>query len=181
MEVVRFQTRFFGRLNGAELVGAAAVLTVGFLLVRSGTSTIGTATAAALYFINLFGPINQVLFLLDTVQSAGASLARIVGVADLPPARTPGRVTRPVDAGIAVKGVSFGYVDGHLVLDGVDLDVEPGTTVALVGASGAGKTTLAKLVAGVHPPTAGAVRIGGASLDEPGPVSGRERDAAVRP
>jgi ATP-binding cassette subfamily C protein len=179
MEVVRFQTRFFGRLNGAELVGAAAVLTVGFLLVRSGTATIGTATAAALYFINLFGPINQVLFLLDTVQSAGASLARIVGVADLPPARTPGRVTRPVDAGIAVKGVSFGYVDGHLVLDGVDLDVEPGTTVALVGASGAGKTTLAKLVAGVHPPTAGAVRIGGVSLDEQGPDIVRETVALV--
>jgi ATP-binding cassette, subfamily C, bacterial len=179
MEVVRFQTRFFGRLNGAELVGVAAVLTVGFLLVRGGTATIGTATAAALYFINLFGPINQVLFLLDTAQSAGAGLARIIGVADLPRPQRPDRAVRPVDAGVAVKGVSFGYVDGHLVLDDVDLDIAPGTTVALVGASGAGKTTLAKLVAGVHVPTAGTVRIGGATLDEQGPDVVRETVALI--
>ncbi|TQM11719.1 ABC transporter ATP-binding protein [Pseudonocardia kunmingensis] len=179
MEVVRFQTRFFGRLNGAELVGAAAVLTTGFLLVRGGTATIGTATAAALYFINLFTPVNQVLFLLDTVQSAGAGLARIVGVADLPQAPAPARAARPADTGITVKGVSFGYVDGHLVLDDVDLEVDPGTTVALVGSSGAGKTTLAKLVAGVHAPRAGTVRIGDAPLPELGADGIRETVALI--
>lgn len=179
LDVVRFQTRFFGRLNGAEFVGVAAVLAVGFWLVRDGSASIGTASAAALYFINLFGPINQVLFLLDTAQSATASLARIVGVADLPPQERPAAPVRPVDAGVSTKGVGHSYVEGHPVLDGVDLDLEPGSRVALVGASGAGKTTLAKLVAGVHLPTTGTVRIGGATLEEQGPDVVRETVALI--
>jgi ATP-binding cassette, subfamily C, bacterial len=170
LRVVRLQTRFFGRLNLAEFVGVAAVLAAGFLLVRSGTASIGTASAAALYFINLFSPINQVLFLLDTVQSAAASLARIVGVADLPPERQPEHPVHPVDSRVRTKSLGHAYVEGHDVLDGVDLDIAPGMRVALVGASGAGKTTLAKLVAGVHRPTRGTVDIGGAALDEQGPA-----------
>ena len=92
--VIRLQTRFFGRLNLAEFIGLAAVLAAGFLLVRGGRATIGTASAAALYFINLFGPINQVLFLLDDAQSAAASLARLVGVADLPAEQRPADARR---------------------------------------------------------------------------------------
>jgi ATP-binding cassette subfamily C protein len=179
LTVVRFQTRFFGRLNGAEFVGAAAVLAVGFVLVRSGATTIGTASAAALYFINLFGPVNQVLFLLDTAQAAGASLARIVGVADLPVRQEPAEPLRPVDSRVAVKGLAHAYVPDHPALDGVDLDIEPGSTVALVGTSGAGKTTLAKLVAGVHEPGAGSVRIGGATHAEQGPEVVRETVALI--
>ncbi|MHA6794024.1 ABC transporter ATP-binding protein [Pseudonocardia bannensis] len=179
LRVVRLQTGFFGRLNVAEFVGAAAVLTTGFLLVREGAVSIGTASAAALYFINLFTPVNQVLFLLDTVQSAGASLARIVGVADLPAERQPEHPVRPVDASVRTKGLGHSYVDGHVVLDGVDLDIAPGTRVALVGASGAGKTTLAKLLAGVHRPSRGTIDIGGADLDEQGPAVLRETIALI--
>jgi ATP-binding cassette, subfamily C, bacterial len=179
MRVVRLQTGFFGRLNIAELIGVAAVLTTGFLLVRAGSVSIGTASAAALYFINLFGPINQVLFLLDTAQSAGASLARIVGVADLPAEQQPERPVRPVDAAVRAKGLGHAYVDDHVVLDGVDLDIAAGSRVALVGASGAGKTTLAKLLAGVHRPTRGTVDIGGAGLDEQGVAVRRETIALV--
>lgn len=179
LRVIRMQTSFFGRLNLAEFIGAAAVLAVGFLLVRSGTASIGAASAAALYFINLFGPINQVLFLLDTAQSAAASLGRIIGVADLPAEEQPARPVRPADAGVRIKGVDHSYMDGQPVLSAVDLDVEPGTTVALVGASGAGKTTLAKLVAGVHRPAAGTVAIGGATLDEQGPAVIRETVALI--
>jgi ATP-binding cassette, subfamily C, bacterial len=179
MRVVRLQTGFFGRLNIAELIGVAAVLTTGFLLVRAGSASIGTASAAALYFINLFGPINQVLFLLDTAQSAGASLARIVGVADLPAEQQPERPVRPVDAVVRAKGLGHAYVDDHVVLDGVDLEIPAGSRVALVGASGAGKTTLAKLLAGVHRPTRGTVVIGGARLDELGIAVRRETIALV--
>ncbi|MCA1674920.1 MAG: ABC transporter ATP-binding protein/permease, partial [Actinobacteria bacterium] len=135
--------------------------------------------AAALYFINLFSPINQLLFLLDTAQSAAASLVRIVGVADLPAEQQPEHPVRPVDAAVRTKGLGHSYVEGHEVLDGVDLDIAPGTRVALVGASGAGKTTLAKLVAGVHRPTRGTVDIGGAALDEQGPVIVRETVALI--
>ncbi|MDT7707995.1 MAG: hypothetical protein QOG20_3602 [Pseudonocardiales bacterium] len=166
VQVVRLQTGFFGRLNLAEFVGVAAVLTAGFLLVRSGTASIGTASAAALYFINLFGPINQVLFLLDVAQAAAASLARIVGVADLPVEQEPEHPALPVDARVRTKDLGHAYTAGHDVLAGVDLDIAPGTRVALVGASGAGKTTLAKLVAGVHRPAQGSVTIGGAALED---------------
>ncbi len=161
MHVQRLQAGFFGRLNLAELIGVAAVLTAGFLLVRDGTVSIGVASAAALYFINLFGPINEVLFLLDVAQAAAASLARIVGVADLPATDPPGH---RAGAGVRTVGLGHAYVDGHDVLDGVDLDVAPGTRVALVGASGAGKTTLAKLVAGIHRPTRGEVHVGRSAL-----------------
>jgi ATP-binding cassette, subfamily C, bacterial len=179
LRVVRLQTTFFGRLNLAEFIGVAAVLATGFLLVRSGAASIGTASAAALYFINLFNPINQVLFLLDTAQSAAASLARIVGVADLPAEEVPEHPVRPVGAAVRVHGLCHRYVPGHDVLDGVDLDIRAGSHVALVGASGAGKTTLAKLVAGVHRPTRGRVEIGGAGIDEQGPGVVRETVALI--
>src|SRR5690606_30509272 len=81
LRVVGLQNGFFGRLNLAELVGLSAVLTTGFLLVGSGAVSIGTASAAAIYFIGLFNPVNAVLFLLQAVQAAAASLPRIVGVA----------------------------------------------------------------------------------------------------
>ncbi|MGH3613705.1 MAG: ABC transporter ATP-binding protein [Pseudonocardia sp.] len=179
LRVVRLQTGFFGLLNLAEFIGLAAVLTAGFFLVRDGAVSIGTASAAALYFINLFSPINQVLFLLDTAQSAAASLARIVGVAELPAEQQPQHPVRPVDAAVRARGLGHSYVEGHEVLDGVDLDIAPGARVALVGASGAGKTTLAKLVAGVHRPTRGRVDIGGATLDEQGPAVVRETVALI--
>ncbi|MFC5141525.1 ABC transporter ATP-binding protein [Actinomycetospora rhizophila] len=158
LRVVRLQTGFFGRLNLAEFLGVAAVLATGFALVDAGAATVGVASAAALYFINLFNPVNEVLFLLDTVQSAGASLARVVGVAELDePAPADRSAT---DDGVRVRGVSHAYTPGHEVLTGVDLDVAPGTRLALVGASGAGKTTLAAIVAGVHRPGAGSVTAG---------------------
>ncbi|MEW9547321.1 ABC transporter ATP-binding protein [Nonomuraea sp. NPDC050783] len=162
MRGVGLMLRFYSRLHVAEYVGLAAVLAAGVLLVRDGSAGIGTATAAALYFHNLFGPINTALALLDEAQSASASLARIVGVADtVPPAPSaspaPPAPGPTVTGGVSVRGLAHAYEPGRPVLHGVDLDIRPGERVALVGASGAGKTTLAKLVAGVHEPTAGTV------------------------
>ncbi|MEV4286827.1 ABC transporter ATP-binding protein [Nonomuraea bangladeshensis] len=156
MRGVRLMLRFYSRLHVAEYVGLAAVLAAGVLLVRDGSATIGTATAAALYFHNLFGPINTALALLDDAQAATASLARVVGVADAAPAG-PAPVRDQNGGGVSVRGLAHAYEPGEAVLHGVDLDIRPGERVALVGASGAGKTTLAKLVAGVHEPTAGTV------------------------
>ena len=82
LRAARLWTRFFARLNLAEFVGLGAVLTVGFLLVRNGDVSVGTATAAALYFHGLFNPINVALALVDDAQAAMASLARLVGVAE---------------------------------------------------------------------------------------------------
>ncbi|MFC0431830.1 ABC transporter ATP-binding protein [Kutzneria buriramensis] len=175
---VRLVTRFYARINLAEFVGLSSILAVGFLLVGAGSVSVGVATAAALYFHSLFGPIGTVLAMVDDAQAAGASLARIVGVADLPAAVEPARVARPVDTSVKTSGVGFAYVDGHPVLRGVDLEVAAGERVALVGASGAGKTTLAKLIAGIHEPSAGSIMLGGVALEELG-VAGTRRTVAL--
>ncbi|HEX4252934.1 MAG TPA: ABC transporter ATP-binding protein [Pseudonocardia sp.] len=179
---VRVRTGFLNRLNLAEYVGAAAVLVVGFWLVRSGTASVGTASAAALYFINLFSPINQVLLLLDDVQSAGAALARLVGVLDVADGRgqtEPLQPAQPVDGSVKLTRLGHAYPGGPDVLHDVHLDVAAGSRVALVGASGAGKSTLAKLVAGVHRPTRGSVRIGGVELSEQGAAPARRSVALI--
>ncbi|MEC3981390.1 ABC transporter ATP-binding protein [Amycolatopsis sp. H20-H5] len=176
---VRLMTRFFARLNLAEFVGLSAVLAAGFLLVDNGLATIGAATAAALYFHSLFGPINTALALVDDAQAATASLARIIGVAELPPVAEPERPSKPLDASVKATAVGHSYVDGHPVLTGVDLELAPGERVALVGASGAGKTTLAKLIAGIHRPGSGSVLLGGVALDELGPSATRRAVALI--
>ncbi len=159
LSVVRLQNGFFGRLNLAEYVGLALVLATGFRLVGTGAVSLGVASAAALYFIALFTPLNEVLLLLQTVQAAAAGLARIVGATDLPEREhlEPARGAGP--ARVRAEGLVFAYPDAPAVLDGIDLDVPAGTTLAVVGSSGAGKTTLAKVVAGVHEPGGGTVRL----------------------
>ncbi|MGV9522942.1 ABC transporter ATP-binding protein [Streptomyces griseus] len=182
MRSVNLVLGFYGRLHIAEYIGLAAVLIAGFCLVRDGAVSIGTATAAALYFHSLFGPVNAALVLLDDAQSAAAGLARLVGVTDLaeepdpaagkadpdpcpvPHQRTapdaaPGRkaVTAPATAAVTAHAVGHAYGPGRPVLHEVSLTLEPGEHVALVGTSGAGKSTLARIVAGVQQPTSGTV------------------------
>ncbi|MFE7135619.1 ABC transporter ATP-binding protein [Streptomyces sp. NPDC057638] len=166
-------TGFFSRLNFGEFVGLSAVLVTGFLLVDGGAVSIGTATAAALYFHSLFNPINAALFLLDDVQQAGASLARLIGVSNLAGEPEPESTTGPEDGSVTVTSLHYAYVDGHPVVRGVDLKVGSGERVALVGASGAGKTTLAKLIAGVHQPSEGTITLGGVDTTDLGPAGVR--------
>ena len=161
---ITLQTRFFSRLNLAEYIGLSAVLIVGFVLVRDQTVTVGVATAAALYFHSLFTPINTALALVDEAQSAAAGLSRLVGVADLAEAPEPTDPARADDS-VILTGVRHAYRPGQDVLHDVDLEIPAGRQVALVGASGAGKTTLAKLIAGIHHPDQGTIRIGGLRSD----------------
>lgn len=170
---IRLISGFFSRLNIAEFIGLAAVLATGFYLVDAGSASIGTATAAALYFHSLFNPINAALFLIDDAQSAAASLARLVGVSNQPPEAEPDGAPVPVDGSVKVSRLSHEYVPGHPVLSDVDLEVQSGERVALVGASGAGKTTLAKLIAGVHEASGGAIVLGGVEAGELGPAGVR--------
>ncbi|WP_061289308.1 ABC transporter ATP-binding protein [Herbidospora cretacea] len=158
LQGVNLVLRFYSRLHVAEYAGLAAVLVAGFLMVRSGTASIGTATAAALYFHSLFAPVNTALVLIDDAQSAGAALARLVGVIDQP---EPEPLDRPVSERVEVRDLSHAYDPGRPVLHDVHLSIEAGERVALVGASGAGKTTLARLIAGIHRPLTGTVAVPG--------------------
>jgi ATP-binding cassette subfamily C protein len=165
--VFTFFTRLVGRVNRAEFIGLTATLVVGFLLVRSGDVTVGQVTAAALMFHRLFNPIGELMYNFDEIQSASASLARLVGVVDLdaPEHHVP-RTGTPRGADVVVDSVSFAYGAGPEVLHNVSLSIPAGTRCALVGTTGAGKTTLAAIVAGMLTPTSGAARIGGTAVPD---------------
>ena len=150
---IRISTHFSSRLNGAEFVGTAAVLVVGFFLVDSDAITVGAATAAALLFIRTFDTFNIVLGTIDEANRALAALARLVGVLQSPGAAA---AHAPHDgAHVSLRKIRHAYDGGPPVLHDIDLHIEPGERVAIVGVSGSGKTTLAKVVARFHEPTAG--------------------------
>ncbi len=168
ISIARFRLigRFFGRVNRAEYVGMAVVLSLGFVFVRGDSLTVGAATAAALYFHKMFAPIGGLMFQFDTGQSAGASLARIAGVILAP---KPGGRTEPTatDTTFSINAVTHTY-GSREVLHGVSMTLRPGERVALVGQTGAGKTTLAAIAAGILQPTGGTIHVGDldlASLD----------------
>lgn len=172
MRSVHLVLGFYARLHIAEYIGLAAVLVTGFFLVRDGSVSIGTATAAALYFHSLFGPVNAALVLLDDAQSAAAGLARLVGVTDIEESavQLPHQRTE-AGAAVTVDAVSHAYGPGRTVLHEVSLTLRAGEHVALVGTSGAGKSTLARLVAGVQQPTGGTVSVAGVQQPTGGTVS----------
>lgn len=156
------QNMFFGRLNFAEFLGMAGILLAGFWLIGNGHSTVGAATTAMLLFLRLFGPINQLLIVIDILQSVLASLSRMVGVIAMRTTETETRAHaddhRDSETGVVrLDRVSFSYDGQRPALDTISLVIDAGARVAVVGASGAGKTTLAAVLAGIHPPQSGAV------------------------
>ncbi len=158
--VLALRVRFFARVNTAEFVGVTAILLAGFFLVRADASTVGATTAAALLFHRIFDPVAGLLLNFDEGQNAASGLARLVGIARLP-AAADSQPPSMKDSSISASGVSFAYTPGHDVLYDVNLKIAPGERISLVGASGAGKTTLAKLLAGIHPPSSGEIQLGG--------------------
>ncbi|HWC82143.1 MAG TPA: ABC transporter ATP-binding protein [Pseudonocardiaceae bacterium] len=166
LRISLLSTKFFGKLNGGELLGLATVLVLSFVLVRADAITIGTASAAALYFHRLFDPFNTLLGQFHDAQGALVATGRIIGVAELPLPSAPVNPVHPRGSELTVRGVWHEYQPGRPVLHPVELTVRPGAKVALVGASGAGKTTLATIIAGVREPSGGTVSIGGVPLSE---------------
>ena len=164
IEVFVLLTRFFGRNNRAELMGLLLVLGTGFFLVRGDEVSVGEVTAAALLFHRLFNPIGALLFVFDEVQSAGASLVRLAGLVLVPATVRPEAEEGSGPAPLTLRSVEHSYVEDHPVLRGVDLVLAPGERVALVGASGAGKTTLGNIAAGLLAPSSGVVDTGGAPV-----------------
>lgn len=170
--------RYGARMNRAEAIGVLIILTAGFVLVREDVVTVGAATAAALYYHRLFNPIGGVLFVFDDVQSAGASLTRLAGVALLPePDDRVGTLDGP--ARLELRGVGHAWEPGTPVLHEIDLVVEPGERVAVVGASGAGKSTVAAIAAGLTSPTSGRTFLAGREVGDLGAATVRRHVAVV--
>ena len=174
IEVFRFFGRFVGRENRAEFIGLSLIIVVGYALLEADAASLGQVSAAPLMFHRLFTPLGAIMFTFDEAQKSGASLTRLVGVlgedtedrlvGDAPVERA-GTASGTVPLPVAVEGLTFRYPGSDQpVLREVDLTIPAGGSLALVGATGAGKTTLAALIAGIGTPEAGTVRIGEADL-----------------
>ncbi|MDX2947059.1 ABC transporter ATP-binding protein [Streptomyces caniscabiei] len=162
------RTVFFPGVEISYFVPQALVLLVGGVLLARGSVTLGAVVSAALYLQQLSGPLDEILMRVELLQSSGASFARVEGLAGAP--RTGSAATpEPEDDRIDVRGVRYAYERGGEVLRGVDLTVRPGERLAVVGPSGAGKTTLSRLLAGIDAPTAGTVTVGGVPVVDLGP------------
>ncbi|MFF3451614.1 ABC transporter ATP-binding protein [Streptomyces sp. NPDC002667] len=159
MRTLFLRSVFFPAVEVSYVVPVVAVLLVGGALHARGTLSLGTVVAATLYLHRLAEPLDQILNRVEQLQSSGASFARVEGLAGAPRAASAGSPV-PVDDRIDVTGVRYAYERGGEVLRGVDLTVRPGERLAVVGPSGAGKTTLSRLLAGVDAPGSGTVTVG---------------------
>ncbi|HEY3143759.1 MAG TPA: ABC transporter ATP-binding protein [Acidimicrobiales bacterium] len=167
-----------------ELAGwgtTALALGVGGWWVHEDVLTIGTVAFFVLALSNLFEPVQQLSQLFNTVQSAGAGLHKLFDLLDtqVDVAERAGSIDLPRRGDVEVDHVSFGYDPEAPVLHGVTLRIASGTRLALVGPTGAGKSTLAKLIARLYDPTEGAVRFGGIDLRDATMASLRERVVVI--
>ncbi|WES62724.1 ABC transporter ATP-binding protein [Microbacter sp. GSS18] len=163
--------RLFGTFEPALMAVAstsiALVLLWGGIRVVGGGIEVGILLAAVLYIRNFFSPLQEVAFFLNSYQSATAALEKVSGVLEEEPT-VPDPVD-PVDlwtakGGIRFEDVLFGYQDDRVILPDFSLDIPAGQTIALVGTTGAGKSTLAKLVSRFYDPTRGRVTLDGVDL-----------------
>jgi ABC-type multidrug transport system fused ATPase/permease subunit len=167
METVVLNGLYFPFVDLLSSVALAVVLGYGGHLYFQGRVTIGTLFAFMLYVQNFFDPVQQLSQLYNTFLSATAALDKIMGVLDEEPEisdPTSAPALAHVEGHVRFEGVRFGYGDGPDVLHGLDLDVPAGTTVALVGHTGAGKSTIAKLLARFYDPREGRITIDGTDL-----------------
>ena len=155
---------------GSDMVGVlgqALIVLVGGWMVLRGELTLGQLTAFLLYLSAFFGPIQQLVHLYDTYQSGQAAVAKLRDLLATPPTveeRADAEELPPLRGEISLEHVTFGYEPGRPVLRDVTLTAAPGETVALVGATGGGKSTIAKLVTRFYDPQEGRVLVDGQDL-----------------
>lgn len=163
--------KLFGIFDpGLVLIGnvtLAVVLLVGGLRVGAGGLEIGVLLATLLYVRQFFAPAQEMAMFYNSYQSAAAALEKISGVLEEQPSVPD--PTRPIDlreakGRVSFEGVEFAYKAGRVILPAFDLEIPAGQTIALVGSTGAGKSTLAKLISRFYDPTKGAVRLDGVDL-----------------
>ena len=155
--------RWFPWLEIGFFLPIATSVLWGGWLAWNGHITIAAATAVTLYAQQLLDPLGELISWLDEIQFAATSLARILGVAEVPSDRVATGVL-PDGEEVDVSDVRYSYRDGRDVLHGVSLGLVPGERLAIVGPSGAGKSTLGRLLAGIDGPRTGRVTGGGVPL-----------------
>jgi ATP-binding cassette, subfamily B, bacterial len=181
MRTTRISAKYFPVIEYAGVAGTAVIIGYGGWLSTHDVVTVGTVAAFVLYLNNLFEPINQLSQLYNVVQSAGAALQKIFSVLDTRPTvrQRQGAIDLPRASEIDVDHVTFAYGGNEPVLHDVSLHVGTGERLALVGPTGAGKSTLAKLMARFYDPVEGSVRVGDVDLRDVTFVSLRERIVVV--
>ncbi len=164
LRLYTLQTAYAGAVNAMIAVGTASVIYFGARQVLNSKLTIGELFVFIAYLASLYAPVNQIFQTFGLVQSAKAGLRRCMeilstapDIQDRPGAQPLGRVRGEV----RFENVTFAYEPGHPVLKGVSFTANPGETIAIVGPSGAGKTTLASLLTRFYEPRDGAIRIDG--------------------
>lgn len=163
----KLQSLYGPSIDGVSTVGEIIILVVGGRMLLANELTIGELTAFLLYLTAFFAPIQQLVNLYQIYQSGQAAVRKLDALLRTEPTVVEGEHAVPLPdltGAIAFDGVSFGYEPGQVVLHDVDLRLRAGETVAFVGPTGAGKSTLAKLVARVYDPVEGRVLIDGLDI-----------------
>jgi ATP-binding cassette subfamily B protein len=208
MTTVRLGAVFFPKVEGSGVLATVVVLVLGGVLYNAHLVSVGAVAAFVLYIANLFASIQALSQLFDLLQSSGAALSTVVALLDTEPSMVdPAEPVRlPARGRLELRHVSFAYghggedgavdydglslgdddafVDGgeaasRSVLTGIDLDVDAGEHLVLVGPTGAGKSTLAKLIGRLYDPSAGSVQLGGVDLRQASLAHLRERIVVV--
>ncbi|CAB4757060.1 MAG: ATP-binding cassette domain-containing protein [Actinobacteria bacterium] len=164
---VRISTWYFALIEFGGVFASALMIGIGGWLVHRGDVTLGTVVAFTLLLSSLFDPVQQLSQLYNTVQSAGAALNKLFQILDAKPEvdEHPAAVALPEAGELRVDGVTFSYAGAtNPALNNVSIAVGVGEKLALVGPTGAGKSTLAKLMARLYDPQSGVVSYGGVNL-----------------
>ncbi|PRH76574.1 ABC transporter ATP-binding protein [Streptomyces solincola] len=176
LRTIKLNARYTPALQAVPALGQVAMLALGGWLATRGQITLGTFVAFSTYLAQLVGPVRMLAVVLTVGQQARAGAERVLELIDTEPSMTDGADELPADApaGVEFRDVSFAYGGGEHgdgkparpVLDGFSLTIRPGETVAVVGASGSGKSTVSLLLSRFYDATGGAVLVGGRDVRE---------------
>jgi len=178
LRTIRLNSRYTPALQAVPALGQVAMLALGGWLATRGEITLGTFVAFSTYLAQLVGPVRMLAMVLTVGQQARAGVERVLELIDTEPSMTDGTRTLPADAPASVEfdDVRFGYAreeapgsgaeEDRPVLDGFSLTIDPGETVAVVGASGSGKSTVSLLLPRFYDVSHGAVLVGGHDVRE---------------
>ncbi|HET9383244.1 MAG TPA: ABC transporter ATP-binding protein [Streptomyces sp.] len=168
MRTIRLNSRYTPALQAVPALGQVAMLALGGWLAVRGSITLGTFVAFSTYLAQLVGPVRMLAMVLTVGQQARAGTERVLELIDTEPSLTDGTRELSPDAPATVEfdDVSFGYDPARPVLDGLSFTIRPGETLAVVGASGSGKSTVSLLLPRFYDVTRGAVLVGGHDVRE---------------